>query len=77
MRLALAAGNRGTSVAGEGFGPVGRKIEIGSVMQLCDKRDAALPALASRPQCRSGDPVLSEPMRKGLADLSSDAGAIG
>jgi metal-dependent amidase/aminoacylase/carboxypeptidase family protein len=28
---------------------VGRKIEIGSVMQLCDKRDAVLPALASPP----------------------------
>jgi hypothetical protein len=56
---------------------VGRKIEIGSVMQLSDKRDAALPALASPPQCRSGNPALSEPVRKGLAGLVSDAGAIG
>jgi hypothetical protein len=52
------------------------QIEIGSVMQLSDKRDAALPALASPPQCRSGNP-LSEPVRKGLAGLVSDAGAIG
>ena len=32
---------------------VGRKIEIGSVMQLSGKRDAALPAPASPRQCRS------------------------
>ena len=57
-------------------GLVGRKIEIGSVMQLSDKRDAALPALASPPQCRSGNPALSEPVRKGLAGLLSDAGAV-
>src|SRR6266404_8595415 len=56
--------------------PVGRKIEIGSVMQLSDKRDVALPALASPPLRRSGDPALSEPPRKGLAGLLSDAGAI-
>jgi len=55
---------------------VGRKIEIGSVMQLSDKRDVALPALASPPLRRSGDPALSEPPRKGLAGLLSDAGAI-
>jgi hypothetical protein len=57
--------------------PVGRKIEICSVMQPSGKRDAAHPALASPPQCRSGNPASSEPVRKGLAGLSSDAGAIG
>ncbi len=56
---------------------VGRKIEIGSVMRLSGKRDAALPALASPPQCRSGNPALSEPVRKGLAGLSSDTSVIG
>jgi uncharacterized membrane protein YdbT with pleckstrin-like domain len=56
---------------------VRRKIEIESVTQLSGKRDAAHPARASRPQCRSGDPALSEPMRKGPAGLLSDAGAIG
>jgi hypothetical protein len=56
---------------------VGRKIEIGSVMQLSGKRDAALPALASPPPCRSGNPALSEPVRKGLASLSSDTSVIG
>ena len=56
---------------------VGRKFEIGSVMQLSGKRDAALPALASPRQCRSDGPALLGPERKGLAGLLSDAGAIG
>jgi hypothetical protein len=55
---------------------VGRKINIQPVMQLFGRRDAALRALASPPLCRSGDPALSEPVRKGLAGLSTDAGAI-
>ncbi len=57
--------------------PVGRKIEIGSVMQLSGKRDAALPALASPRQCHSNGPALLGRERKGLAGLLSDAGAIG
>jgi hypothetical protein len=55
---------------------VGRKIKIRSVMQLSGRRDAALRTLASLTLCRSGDPALSEPVRKGPAGLSTDAGAI-
>ncbi|HXJ38221.1 MAG TPA: hypothetical protein VNH18_03020, partial [Bryobacteraceae bacterium] len=51
--------------------PVGRKIEIGSVMQLSGKRDAALPAPVSPQQCHSDSPALVEPERKGLAGLLS------
>jgi hypothetical protein len=57
--------------------PVGRKIEICSVIQLSGKCDAALLALASPSLCRFGDPALSGAARKGLAGLSTDVGAIG
>jgi hypothetical protein len=67
--------SRGTAVGREKA--VGRKIEIGSVMQLSGKRDAALPAPASPRQCRSDGPALLGRERKGLAGLLSDAGAIG
>jgi hypothetical protein len=59
------------------LGGVGRRIAVCSVKQLSARRDAALPTLASPTPCRSGNPTLSEPARKGLAGLSSDAGAIG
>jgi putative NADH-flavin reductase len=52
---------------------VGRKIEIGSVMQLSGKRDAALPAPASPRQCRSDGPALLGREHKGLAGLSQSA----
>src|SRR4029077_15824311 len=45
---------------------VGRKFEICSVMQPSGKRDAAHPALASPPLCRSGDPALPGRVSKGL-----------